>query len=58
LCSVETLKVENPIEVNVKCYCLFEKVDLVIAVGYDIVECDLKKWNKIMNLMQMIIAIL
>ncbi|HEY8891431.1 MAG TPA: acetolactate synthase large subunit [Clostridium sp.] len=25
---------------------LFEKVDLVIAVGYDIVEYDPKKWNK------------
>ncbi|MCB2295745.1 acetolactate synthase large subunit [Clostridium algoriphilum] len=29
---------------------LFEKVDLVIAVGYDIVEYDPKKWNKNENI--------
>ncbi|MBU3100824.1 MULTISPECIES: acetolactate synthase large subunit [Clostridium] len=30
--------------------CFFEKVDLVIAVGYDIVEYDPKKWNKNENI--------
>ncbi|MCB2292233.1 acetolactate synthase large subunit [Clostridium algoriphilum] len=29
---------------------LFEKVDLVIAVGYDLVEYDPKKWNKNENI--------